>query len=238
MIYVFADCSVALPNCFSRELLWKHLDGILEARCWRGLGSNYASGQNGRTARVDHGSSYICDRNDDPEGIIKLLTSVRGNWSLTAELDSVPVHKFHIAITDNHWVATGEMGTIWYEARDLDDEDVPHFAVIDALTRVLPYCRGGILEIRTNNVRLLWGACGTPSGAWFVVRSTCHSRNVHLRAKWDELKGLSTRLYAHPARGVAPAPGRDAGVVSTVVEELRVLKGRAVYCGMADHLLK
>src|SRR5579863_1959976 len=27
IIYSFADCGVHLPDCFSRELLWRHLDG-------------------------------------------------------------------------------------------------------------------------------------------------------------------------------------------------------------------
>ncbi len=81
-----------------------------------------------------------------------------------------------------NWVANGDMGTIWYEARELEDEDVAPFTVTDTLTRVLPYCRDGILEIHTNNVRLLWGVCGAPSGAWLVVMSICHDHGVHLRA--------------------------------------------------------
>jgi hypothetical protein len=54
-----------------------------------------------------------------------------------------------------NWVAKGDMGTVWYEAQELEDEDVASFPAIDTLTRVLPYCRGGILEIHTSNVRLL-----------------------------------------------------------------------------------
>jgi hypothetical protein len=237
MIYAFADCGVSLPDCFSRELLWKHLNGIIEARCWRGLGSNHAYAQSSRSPSVNRGSPYVCNKKDDPEGIMELLTLVHRNLPLAMKPDSAPVHKLRIAISDRHWVSTGDESTVWYEARDLDDEDIPPFAVIDALTRVLPSCRGEILEVRTNNVRLLWGVCGAPSGAWLVARSICRSNNVHLRAKWDELKGMSSRLYAHPARGATPVPGRDADVVSAVVEEL-ALKGSAGYRGMAAHLLK
>jgi len=235
VIYAFADCGISLPDSFSRELLWKHLDAVLEARCWRGLGSNHVNAQSSGSTNVTHGSSNSYHSNDDPEGIIELLALIHGNVPFTPKPDSAPLHKLHIAITDNHWVATG-VGTVWYEARDLEDEDIAPFAVIDALTRVLPSCRGGTLEIRTNNVRLLWGVGGAPSGAWFVVRSICHSHSVHLRAKWDEMRGLNTRLHAYPARGTAPHPPRDANVVNMVVEELGALKGFAAYRGMADHL--
>jgi hypothetical protein len=240
MIYAFADCGVALPDRFSRELLWKHLDGILEAGCWRGLGYNYADVQSGRCSSGKDRSSYVCERNDDPEGIIEMLTLFRRDLPSTTRPDSVPVVKLHITISDSHWVSTSDMGTVWLEARDLDNEVVPPFAVIDALTRILPYCQGGILEIRTNNVRLLWGICGAPSGAWSVVRSICHRYGVHLRAKWDEVKltGLSTGLHVDPGRDVAPVLGRDATVVGAVVEELGVLMKGGAARGMADLLLK
>jgi hypothetical protein len=230
--------TAAFPSrCFSRELLWKHLDGIIEARCWRGLGSNDVGGAQSGSS-LNRGSPYVCDRKDDPEGIVELLTLHHRNLPLSVKLDSVPVHKLHIAISESYWLSTGDMSTVWYDARDLDDEDIPPFAVIDALTRVLPHCQGGILEVRTNSVRLLWGVCGAPSGAWCVVRSICDSQNVHLRAKWDELSGSSRRLHAHPARSAVPVPGRDADVVSTVIEELRVLEGSAAYRGMTGYLLK
>ncbi len=206
MIYAFADCGIPLPNCFSRELLWKHLDAILEAQCWRGLGSNQ--------------------------------TLNRNNVPFTLEADSMPVHKLNIVITDNYWVANGDMGTIWYDAQDLEDEDVASFAMIDTLTRVLPHCRGGILEVRSNNVRLLWGVCGAPSGAWPVVMSICRGHDVFLRGRWDELKGLSPRLYAHLGRGSAPVPTRNADIVDRVMEELGILKGTAAYRSMASHLMR
>ena len=237
IIYSFADCGVSLPDCFSRELLWRHLDGILEARCWRGLGSKHPHAQDGG-ARVTRGSPYVHNRNDDPEGIVELLTLVHRKLPITARQDSAPVHKLHIAITDSHRVTTSAMGAIWHEARDLEDSEIPPFAVMDALTRILPYCRGGILEIRTNSVRILWGICGAPSGAWYVVRSVCNQHSVHLRAKWDESRGLSARLYAQPPRGAAPVPGRDADVVSAVVAELRVSEGSAGYRSLVDHLLR
>jgi hypothetical protein len=234
VIYAFADCGLSLPNAFSRELLWKHLDAILEARCWRGLGSNHVNAQSSRSTDVTHVSSNSYHGNDDPEGIIKLLALIHGKVAFPPKPESAPLHTLRIAITDNHWLATG-VCTVWYEARDLEDGDIAPFAVIDALTRVLPSCRGGTLEIRTNNVRLLWGVCGSPLRAWSVVRSICHSHKVHLRAKWDEMRGLNTRLYAHPARGTAPRPPRDVDVVNLAVE---VLKGSAAYRGMADHLMK
>jgi len=238
MIYAFADCGIPLPNCFSRELLWKHLDAILEAQCWRGLGSSHAYAQNSRGTRVAHVSSNFCQKSDDPEGIIGLLTLTRNNVPFTLETDSMPVHKLNIVITDNHWVANGHMGTIWYEAQELEDEDVASFAMIDTLTRFLPHCRGGILEVRSNNVRLLWGVCGAPSGAWPVVMSICHSHDVFLRGKWDELKGLSPRPYAHLGRGSAPVPARNAEIVNRVMEELGILKGTAAYGSMASHLMR
>lgn len=237
VIYAFADCGISLPDSFSRELLWKHLDAILEARCWRGLGSNHMNAQGNGSTNVTHGSSNPWHKNDDPEGIIEVLTLIHGHVPFTQEPESAPLHKLHIAINDSHWVATG-VGTVWYEAQDLEDDDIAAFAVIDALTRVLPSCRGGTLEIRTNSIRLLWGVCGAPSGAWFVVRSICHSHSVHLQAKWDELRGLDTRLHAHPARGTAPHPSRDAHVVNLVVEGLGALKGFAAYRSMADHLMR
>jgi hypothetical protein len=237
MIYAFADCGVPLPNCFSRELLWKHLDGILEARCWRGLGSNHADAQSGSTSTVKCGSPYIRGMKDDPEGIIESLT-VDHRLLLAAKPDSTPVHQLQIAISDCYWLSVSEMGAVWFEAQDLDDGDIPPFAVIDALTRILPHCRGKILEVRTNSIRLLWGICGAPSGAWCVVRSICDSHQVHLRAKWDQLRGWGNRLHAHPARGSAPVPGRDADLASAVVEQLRMLDSSAAYRGMVGHLLK
>ena len=236
VIYAFADCGISLPDSFSRELLWKHLDAILEARCWRGLGSNHAHAQSSKSTNLTHGSSNSCQSNDDPEGIVELLTLIHGSVTFIPKPEPAPLHKLQIAINDDHWVARG-VGTIWYGAQDLEDEDIAPFTVIDALTRVLPSCRGGTLEIRTNNVRLLWGVCGAPSGAWFVVRSICHSYSVDLRAKWDELRGLNTGLHAHPARGTAPHPPRDANTVNLVVEELGALKGFAAYRGMVDHLM-
>jgi hypothetical protein len=236
IIYAFADCGVSLPDCFSRELLWKHLDALIGARCWRGLASNPAEAQSGSSVRANLGSPYVCDRQDDPEGIIESLTLAHRNSPLVANPDSAPVHPLQIAISNCYWLATGEMGTVWYEAQDLDDGDIPPFAVIDALTRVLPHCRGKILEVRTNCVRLMWGVCGAPSGAWCVVRSICDSHNVHLRAKWDELRGFGSRLHAHPARSSAPVPGRDADLVSAVVEQLRMLDGSAACRGMMGHL--
>jgi hypothetical protein len=238
MIYAFADCGVPLPCCFSRELLWKHLDGIIEERCWRGLGSNHADAQSSSSPSVNLGPPYVCGRKDDPESIIELLTLDHRDLSLAAKPDSEPIHKLHIAVSDCYWLSTGEMGTVWYEAQDLDDGDIPPFAVMDALTRILPHCRGKILEVHTNSVRLLWGIGGAPSGAWCVVRSICDSHQVHLRAKWDQLRGWGNRLHAHPARGSAPVPGRDADLVSAVVEQLRMLDGSTSYRGMVGHLLK
>jgi hypothetical protein len=238
MIYAFADCGVPLPCCFSRELLWKHLDGIIEARCWRGLGANHADAPSGSSSRVNLGSPYVCDRQGDPEGILESLTLAHRNSPLVANPDSAPANLLRIAISDCYWLSMGEMGTVWYEARDLGDEDIPPFVVIDALTRVLPHYRGKILEVRTNSVRLLWGICGAPSGAWCVVRSMCDSHKVRLRAKWDQLRGWGNRLHAHPARGSTPVPGREADLVSAVIEQLRMLDGSAAYRGMVGHLLK
>jgi hypothetical protein len=75
-----------------------------------------------------------------------------------------------------------------------ESEDVPPPRGYRHPPLVLPHYRGEILEVRTNSIRLLWGVCGAPSGAWCVVRSICDSHNVHVRTKWDELKGSSNRL--------------------------------------------
>ena len=40
IIYACADCGVPLPPFFSLELFWKHLDAIIGAQCWRGLGAD------------------------------------------------------------------------------------------------------------------------------------------------------------------------------------------------------
>lgn len=49
---------------------------------------------------------------------------------------------------DYKWITESQMGTVWYEAGDLvDEDDIACFVAIDSITRLLPSCRGGILEI-------------------------------------------------------------------------------------------
>jgi hypothetical protein len=154
------------------------------------------------------------------------------------------VHQLQIAI-DNYryrWAMKAHVGTLWYQAGDLDDNDIASFAVMDALTRVLPYCQGGILEIHTNDVQLMWGvygitygaSSGAPPGAWLVVDNICKSFQVGLRAKWAELGVMSTPPLADPSERYT-IPQRDRAVVSVVLDKLRVMRGDA-FQTMARHL--
>jgi hypothetical protein len=155
VIYACADSGIPLPDRFSRQLLWKHLDAILRAKCWRGLGSARAN-MHHTSAGADHVPPNIFRKGEeDPDGIIQsLLKLTCSRWrspfdpasaSASAAVD-VPrrVHRLKITIRDYEWVAEAAVGTVWYEAGDLyDDDDIACFAVIDSLTRLLHSCQGG-----------------------------------------------------------------------------------------------
>ena len=232
MIYAFADCDIPLPDNFSRQLIWKHLDAIIGAQCWRGLGSKIACAQPGPSSAGAHIPPKFTQKEEDPEGIVQRLCVLLQSGSLPArEPDPVPVHQLRISMTEYQWVTkVPGAGTVGYQAGDLDDNDIASFAVIDALTRILSHYRGGILEIVTNDVRLLWGVYREPAGAWLVARAVCESYQVRLRAKWANLKGLYDRDPEDPV------PPRDHAVVDAVVGKLGVMKDNAAYKCMVHHL--
>jgi hypothetical protein len=231
LIYAFADCDIPLPDNFSRQLLWKHLDAIIHAKCWRGLGSKLACAQPGSSSDGAHVPPKFVQKEEDPEGIAQRLRAFQQSGSLPApEPDRGPVHQLCITMTEHRWVVKTPVGTVCYQAGDLDDNEFASFAVMDALTRVLSHCRGAIVEIFTNDARLLWGVYREPAGAWLVVRALCESYQVRLRAKWTDLRGLYDRDTA------APVPPRDRAIVDAAVAKLGMMKGNAVYKCMAHHL--
>lgn len=260
VIYACADCDVPLPNGFNRKLLWDHLDAILRAKCWRGLGSGrpdtrHYTSRASASASVngDHIPPKFLRRGEDPEGILQSLIrfSYRGDPLDLPPAPTVfdeprcPVHRMSITIEDYKWVVkAGAAGTVWYQAGDLlEEDDIACFAIIDVLTRLLPSCRRGILEITTGHINLLWGIRGgqpptSGSGAWSVVQAICNQYQVRLRGSWTGLRG------PNPCETVLPkdiaVPSRDRGVVDAVLDafEQSGLDGRAVYRCMMNHLVR
>lgn len=241
MIYACADCDIPLPHNISRQLLWTHLDAILHAKCWRGLGSVRAKVQPHTSTDADHVPPRLFRKGEDPEDIHQsLLRLSRGRKSVDHDGVHRPVHELQITIKDYAWVAKAQMGTVWYQAGDLyDDDDIGCMAVIESLTRLLPSCRGGILEISTGHIRLLWGVGGTPSGAWTVVRAVCRQYQVVLRAKWSNCP------KPDPHERIAPTdleniivPPRDRDVVDAFLHGFKEeqLENKAEYRCMMDHL--
>jgi hypothetical protein len=249
MIYACADCDIPLPNNFSRQLLWKHLDAILRAKCWRGLGSARKTMQYHTSTDADHVPPKISRKGEeDPDDILKTLLKLSISQS-ESRFDPTPapapvavdvprpVHGLQITIKDYKWIAKAQVGTVWYEAGDLyDDDDIACFAVIDSLTRLLPSCRGGILEICTGDFRLLWGVGGAPSGAWSMVHAVCKEYNVRLRGKWIAREGLDPWAQINPTE--ITVPPRDRDVVDWIVNEFmqRQSDSKAAYRCMVEHL--
>ncbi len=229
-IYACADRGIPLPDKFNRQLLWKHLDAILRAKCWRGLGSGRAKAQHNTSTDPEtilSNPPNFSRREDDPEGIMRCL--------LKLSQAQVPVHEIQIAIKDYQWIVKAQVGTVWYQAGDLYGDDLACFVVIDVLTRLLPSCRDGILEIQTNDLRLLWGVQGPRSGAWSVVWAACEEYEVQLRAKWSE------RVKLDPCRPVDPTeasrvPPREPAVVDRILDNFERLDSTAAYQFMQAHL--
>lgn len=250
VIYACADSGVPLPDNFNRQLLWKHLDATLRAKCWRALGPARANIHHTR-ADADHVPPKIFRKGEeDPDDILKSLLKVscsrwRDSPDPTAEAADVPrpVHKLDITMNDYRWVAKTELGTVWYEAGDLyDDDDIACLAVIDSLTRLLPSCRGGILEISAADIRLLWGVGGAvPSGAcaaWSVVQAVCAKYDVNLRGKWTkpDPRGPNPWMKLEPTE--ITVPPRDRDVVDLVVNEFmqKRLDSKVACQRMVEHL--
>jgi hypothetical protein len=222
IIYAFADCDVPLPGSFSLELFWKHLDAIISAKCWRGLGADRTAIQGSTRGGAVPMLPEFEQESEDPEGIVGALLILSLRSELPEQVaDPVPVHQVCIVITGDQWVAKCELGRLWYDANNLAEKHVAPFAILDTLTRVLPHWSGGILQINTNDVQLLWGVYGgPPSGAWAIIWQICRSHHIQLRAKWAALKSHEIFLPADPAKREALVPVRDENVVSTAVAEL------------------
>jgi len=251
VIYACADCNIPLPGSFNRQLLWKHLDAILRARCWRGLGSARAKTRHNTSADAEDVPPKLY-LSEDPDDILQTLLrlSCRANHfgpkpapssaPDAAAVPRLPVYKLQIAIDDYEWMAKAEIGTVWYRAGDLyDEDDIACLAVIDSLTRLLPSCRGGILEISSRDFRLLWGVGGEPSGAWFVVQAICEDYRVKLRAKWT---GDRRELVLNLSERIDPAtirvPPRDRDVVDAVLKEFEQMQlgdSKTAYRCMMNH---
>ena len=244
VIYACADCNIPLPDDIKRQLLWKHLDAILRAKCWRGLGSSRAKTLHHSGADAGHFPPKFVLKGDDPDNILQSLLNLsyrqsRSDPEPAPVADDVPrpVHGLKINIKDYKWVAEAQVGKVWYQAGDLvDDDDIACFAVIDSLTRLLPCCRGGILEICSGDIRLLWGVGGAPSGAWSVVHAVCTGYQVRLRGKWSE-RGPDPCDWIDPAEGTTVLP-RDRDVVDAVVNEFMQMQldDKAAYRCMMAHL--
>ncbi|KAH9987295.1 hypothetical protein BJV74DRAFT_796536 [Russula compacta] len=192
LIYACADCGIPLPEKISREFLWKHLDAIIGAKCWRGLGSRSQFAQASPSASVSQ-SEFSTE--EDPENIVTrlLLGSYRSSCrGATARgPDQVPVVQLQIVIAGKRWMARGSMGTVWSSSVCLDERDVACFAVMDLLARLLPSYRGVILEIVTNDVPLLLGLFNPSMGGWGRYR-----RCVKITTSGSGASGLSSDNWA------------------------------------------
>jgi len=126
-------------------------------------------------------------------------------------------HELRLIISSHRWVASCNMDTFWHEANDLDDKAIASFALLDTFTRWLPHWQGGILHVRTNDVRILREIRGTYSysGVWHVVWALCRQYGVQMSAEAVEPK-LAGILYAR-----AGDARDDKYAAGTVRRELR-----------------
>lgn len=242
LIYAFADCNIPLPTNFSRQLLWKHLDAIVRAKCWRGLGYGRTNPLRDTSAEVDHAPPKGGEQDAILESLLK-LSYRKGFFNPTLALEPTtvtkPLHQFKINIANYRWIAKGQMGTVWYEAGDLvEQDDIACFAAIDFMTRVLPSCRGGILEIATADFRLLWGLGGARSSAWSVVQDVCAGYRVTLRGEWTSDRSPSPDERVDPSDGLI-VPPRNYDIVNAFLNKFREYNldsSRAAYRCMMNHL--
>ena len=231
LVYACADCGIPLPENFSREFLWKHLDAIIGAKCWRGLGSQSGLAQASTSASVSEESSQPeFSTDEDPENIItQLLSGSYRSFSRRgpgptptgprASPDLIPVEELQIVIVGKRWMARSSLGTVWSHSVCLDERDVACFAVMDLLARFLPSYWGVSLEIVTNDVSLLLGIYDSSMGGWGAVQMMCRSRHVRLRAKWAKLGGRDALPPTDFEQRPSP-PIRDSKVVDAVVKKL------------------
>lgn len=242
MIYAFADRNVHLPRNFSRQLFWKHLDAIVRFQRWPGFQSARSSGSATGMRRVPP-EMRAFPREDDPEDIVGTLLALRNTGRLPVA-ERPPAHELLLVIDGTHWSASSSsLGRFSYAADDLAADDVAPFVLLDALTRWLPHWRAAALEVRTNDVRVMWGVRERArSGAWRAVRGLCARYDVALRAELlDRRLEDSVRASGDGGRRevVPPGPLRDPGVVNAAIEELAapVQEGDIAYRAMARHLV-
>ncbi|KAI0255003.1 hypothetical protein BJV78DRAFT_1151838 [Lactifluus subvellereus] len=222
MIYAFADSEVSLPDGFSRQLFWKHLDAILTFQHWKGLDytRELASGSTGpRRATL---SRFRFPPEDDPEDIVGKLAALKqtGKIPPTPEPLGLPVHALRLAVYDDYWGARSEQGTFWYQMSGMSDEDAAPYALLDVFTRWLPEWRGGVVKVSTSDVCLMWGLRSERPGAWLAVRALCKEFHVELRDKYLDPLENSLHLPEYRAERATPAPPRDPKIVDAAVREL------------------
>jgi hypothetical protein len=242
MIYAFAACNVHLPHNFSRQLFWKHLDAIVRFHRWSGLKSA-RSGSSSATRRVPS-QMRAFPREDDPEDIVGTLLALRNTgWlSIAEQQPRRPAHELLLLIDDDaHWTASSpSLGRFSYTADNLAAEDVAPFALLDALTRWLPHWRAAALDVRTNDVCIMWAVRGghMRSGAWRAVRALCALYDVVLLCR-AELIDHRSEDHARTSGHGAPGPLRDPDVVNAAVKELATPgKGSdPAYRAMVRHLV-
>jgi hypothetical protein len=238
IIYACADCNLPLPDGFSRKLFWKHLDGIVRAQCWSGL--DFTHGQAG-TSTGTQGRAIAArlqfSWQDDPEAIVNKLVFLR-NTARPPEPTNLFPHELRLIISGCRWVASSSVGSFWYEASDLGPKDVASFALLDTFTRWLPRWRGGILQVHTNDVCVMWGVRGTYSGLWHEVRALCAQYDVQLQARLGEQPSFNARRRDDYAGKSPNRALRDPEVVNAAVEWLMLhgKQGSAAYRKMLDHL--
>ncbi|KAI9439910.1 hypothetical protein H4582DRAFT_1560058 [Lactarius indigo] len=224
MIYAFSHCNIHLPRNFSRQLFWKHLDALVRFQRCSGLKSARSSGSTVVMRRVAPQLRSF-SREDDPEDIVGTLLALRNTGRLPVSSPLArPTHELLLVIDGAHWSASSSsLGRFSYAAEDLPAEDVAPFALLDTLTRWLPHWRAGALEVRTNDICVMWGVCGNErSRAWSAVRGLCARYDVALRRAElvDHRSEDYTRTSAGRGTVVPPGPLRDPDVVSAAVKGL------------------
>ncbi|KAH9068469.1 hypothetical protein EDB83DRAFT_2518810 [Lactarius deliciosus] len=224
MIYAFAHCNVRLPRNFSRQLFWKHLDALVRFQRCPGLKSARSRGSVTGMRRVAPQMRSF-PREDDPEDIVGTLLALRNTGRLpVSPAPTRPAHELLLVIDGARWSASASsLGRFSYAADDLPAEDVAPFALLDALTRWLPHWRAGALEVRTNDVCVMWGVRGNArSRAWGAVRGLCARGDVALRRAEliDHRSEDNVRTSAGRGAVVSSGPLRDPEVVSGAVKGL------------------
>ncbi|KAH9031775.1 hypothetical protein EDB85DRAFT_1958401 [Lactarius pseudohatsudake] len=243
MIYAFAHCNVRLPRNFSRQLFWKHLDALVRFQRCPGLKSARSRGPATGTRRVAPQMRSF-PREDDPEDIVGTLLALRNTGRLPVPPPLARrTHELLLVIDGARWSASSpSLGRFSYAADDLPAADVAPFALLDALTRWLPHWRAGALEVRTNDVCVMWGVRGDArSRAWGAVRGLCARGDVALRRAEliDHRSEDNTRTSARRGAAVPSGPLRDPEVVSGAVKGLAApgQESGTAYRAMMRHLM-